>query len=528
MSSALIVLTMVVLSLTLVGASPGAQTHDAHLGDVHFPTSCNADAQRHVDRGMQYQHSFWYRESKAAFDAALTADPSCAIAYWGIALSLMTNPFNPTPPRNLAAGLAAVGLGGQLRAGTALERDLIAAVATFYTGADRLDQRTRTRAYAAAMAEVAARYPNDDEVQIAYALALDMSASPTDKTYVNQLKAAAILEPIVQRRPSHPGAAHYLIHSYDVPALAPRGLAAAERYARVAEAAPHAQHMPSHIFTRVGRWEASITANSAAARLARANREPDDELHASDYLVYALLQQGQDRAAREVLTDMSAVKDANPDRNTGPFALAASAARYAMERGDWASAADLAVRPSKFPYVDAITHFARAVGAARDGHPQAAAPDLATLTRLRDSLRSTNDAYWSEQVDIQLRGASAWVRLAEGAADEALATIRAAAEAEAGTEKNVVTPGPLAPARELYAEMLLACGRAPEALASFETTLDREPNRYRALSGAASAAVAAGDAAMARQYYQRLVALTTSADSDRAEVAAAKQFLAPR
>ncbi len=526
MSSVVIVLMMVVLTSTSAAASPAAQTHGAHLGEVHFQTSCNDDGQRYVDRGLQYQHSFWYRESKAAFEAALTADPSCAIAYWGIALSLMANPFNPTPSRNLAEGLVAVVRGGRLRAGTPMERDLIAAIATFYIDADRVDQATRTKAYAAAMAEVSARYPGDDEVQIAFALALDMSAAPTDKSYANQLKAATILEPIVQRRPTHPGAAHYLIHTYDVPALAPKGLVAAELYARVAEASPHAQHMPSHIFTRVGRWGASITANTAAARLARANREPDDELHASDYLVYALLQQGQDRAAREALTAMSAVEDANPGRNTGPFALAASAARFAIERGDWASAADLPVRPSQFAYVDAITHFARALGAARNGHPEVATADLSTLARLRDSLRATNEVYWSQQVDIQWRGASAWVRLAEGATDEALEGMRAAAEAEASTEKNVVTPGPLAPARELYAEMLLACGRASEALASFETTLEREPNRYRALAGAAAAAAGAGDAATARRYYQQLVTLTTNGDGDRVEIVAAHQFLA--
>ncbi len=381
-----------VLAAAYAAVAASQDTSNQHLGTLHFETSCSQAAQGHFDRGMRYQHSFWYRESQAAFEDALRADPQCAIAYWGIAQSLLSNPFNPTPAGNLAAGLAAVQKGRDVGARTPRENDLLAAIATFYTDYDKLDQRTRAQAYTKAMEAVAARYPGDDEVQIYYALALDMSASPSDKTYVNQLKAAAILEPIFKRQPNHPGAAHYLIHTYDYPALAPKGLDAATRYARIAEAAPHAQHMPSHIFTRVGSWSDSIASNTTAARIAKESKEPDDQLHASDYLVYAYLQLGRDRDARRTIDEMLTVTDYNTGRNAGPFARAASPARYVVERNDWTAAALLQPTESKFAYADAITHFARALGASRSGQPGAATADIARLSELRDQLRAAKDA----------------------------------------------------------------------------------------------------------------------------------------
>jgi hypothetical protein len=516
-------------AMVMIAASaPPAATQTAshqHLGAVHFETSCNDVAQRHFDDGMRYQHSFWYRESKTRFDEALRADAQCAIAYWGIAQSLLANPFNPTPPRNLVEGLAAIQKARQLVAKTPRENELIAAIAAFYTGFDQRDQRTRAQAYATAMEGVARRFPTDEEVQIYYALALNMSASPADKTYASQLKAAAILESIVKRRPDHPGAAHYLIHSYDYPALASKGLDAAVRYARIAEAAPHAQHMPSHIFTRVGYWDESIASNSTAARLAKAGKEPDDELHASDYVVYAYLQLGRDRDARQVIDEMVTVTGYNPDRNTGPFALAASPARYVVERDEWAAAAQLQPRPSKFGYADAMTYFARALGAVRSGRPDAAGADINKLAELRDGLRAAKDTYWAEQVDIQWQVASAWLLHAQGNNEAALTAMRAAADAEDGTEKATVTPGPVAPARELYGALLLERGMAREALAAYEETLAKEPNRYRSIAGAAKAAEALRDKEKATAYYAKLLALTSGSSSDRPELAAAKQFL---
>jgi tetratricopeptide (TPR) repeat protein len=512
--------------LAVLAPLTARQPHSTqHLGDVHFETSCNEAAQSHFDRGMRYQHSFWYRQSKASFDEALRADPNCTIAYWGIAQSLMANPFNPTPPKNLAEGLALIQKATQLGADTERENDLIRAVGVFYADFETLNQRTRAQSYTKAMEAVARRYPNDDEIQIYYALALDMSASPDDKTYANQLKAATILEPIARRQPKHPGVAHYLIHTYDYPALAARGLDAAVRYATIAEAAPHAQHMPSHIFTRVGRWNDSVASNSAAATLARTGNEPDDRLHAMDYLVYAYLQLARDREAREVVVEMGTVTGFNPDRNTGPFALAASAARYAAERGDWTAAARLPSRPSKFAYVDALTHFARALGAVRSGTPEAATVDLERLADLRDRLRAADDTYWAQQVDIQWQVVAAWLLHADGKHDAALTAMRAAADAEDKTEKATVTPGPLLPARELYGELLLERGMASEALAAYEEAMGKEPNRFHSMAGAARAAERLGDRAKAKAYYAKLVAMTDGANADRRELVAARQFL---
>jgi tetratricopeptide (TPR) repeat protein len=483
---------MLVATLTLNGA---AQAHEGaeSLGKVHFETSCTPEAQALFDRAMLYQHSFWYTGSRRAFEEVLKADPNCAIAYWGVAQSLLANPFNPTPSRNLAEADAVVKKAQALGAKTQRENGFIAAIGAFYAGYDTLDQRTRAQAYLAAMEALARRYPQDDEAQIFYALALNIAASPSDKTYANQLKAAAILEPIFLRQPRHPGVAHYLVHTYDYPPIAAKGLDAAKRYAEIAEAAPHAQHMPSHIFTRVGYWKESVASNQAAARIAKDNKEADDQLHASDYMVYAYLQMGQDQKAREVIDEMSKVTGFNPDRNTGPFALAASPARYMVERGDWSGAAALEVRPSKFAYTEAITCFARALGAARSGNPQAAKADIARLAELSEKLRQAKDAYWADQVEIQWQAATAWMLEAEGHHADALKAMNAAADAEDKTEKGTVTPGPIAPARELLGYMLLAQGAPADALAAFEATLKKEPNRLGATSGAAKAAEKAGE-----------------------------------
>ncbi len=511
------------------GIAQSAAAQDAaeqRLGAVHFETSCNETAQRRFDRGMRYQHSFWYRASKDIFEDALKADPDCAIAYWGIATSLLLNPFGVPPAANLAEGLAAIQKGKAIGAKTPREREFIDALGAFYTDYDKIDHRARVQAYLKAMAAVAQHYPQDDEAQIYYALALDVAASPADKTYSNQLKAAAILEDIFKRQPQHPGVAHYLIHSYDYPPIAEKGLDAATRYSKIAPTAPHAQHMPSHIFTRVGHWKESIAANAGSVRAAKADKEYGDQLHGQDYMVYAYLQLAQDKNARAVIDEMAAGTAVNPDLPGASFALAASPARYAMERGDWSGAAALEVRPSKFPHVMAITHFARAVGAARSGKPDAATADIAKLAELRDKLREAKDAYWAEQVDIQWQTANAWLLYAQGKYDAALAAMAAAAAAEDKTEKAPVTPGPIVPARELYGAMLLERGNAKDALAAFEATLKKEPHRLGATLGAAKAAEQLGDAATARQYSAAAVALGETAEPVRPEIAAARAFVA--
>jgi tetratricopeptide (TPR) repeat protein len=505
-----------------------AQSEDDKLGKVHFETSCSAEAQKLFDRGMLYQHSFWYRASQKMFEGALKADPACSTAYWGIALSLLWNPHTVPPVKNLAEGAAAIEKARSIGFKTERERAYVDALAVMYTDYDKIDHRTRVVAYAKQMEGVARRYPDDDEAQIHYALALNTSASPADKTYANQLKGAAILEPIASRQPLHPGVAHYLIHLYDYPSIADKGIEAARRYAKIAPDAPHALHMPSHIFTRVGYWNDSIASNVASARSAKESSDFSEELHAMDYLVYAYLQLGQDDKAKAVVDEMSTVAGFSETFIPGPYAQAASPARYVLERGDWKVAENLTVRPTPLANAQAITYFARALGAARAGHPEAAKPDITKLGELRDKLRQAKDAYWWEQVDIQVRIASAWVLYAEGKKDDGLKAMSDAADAEDRTEKHPVTPGVPKPARELYGEMLLDGGNAKEALAAFEATLKKEPNRLGAFAGAARAAAQLGDAAKAREYFSKVVEQAGSGNGTRTEVADARKYLAGR
>jgi tetratricopeptide (TPR) repeat protein len=516
------------LLLSSVSPTFAEDGDDAQFGTVHFQTSCNEVAQRRFDRAMRYEHSFWYRESKEIFEEALAADPTCAIAYWGIALSLLLNPHTPTPAPNLAPGLAALEKARALGAKTQRERDYIDALFLLYGDYDKTTYGQRTQKYVQAMEALAHRYPDDDEAQIAYALALSVTVAPHDKTYANQLKGAAILEPIFKRQPRHPGVAHYLIHLYDYPTLAEKGLDAARRYAAIAPAAPHALHMPSHIFTRVGSWQESISSNIASARAAKASKEWQDLLHAQDYLVYAYLQRAQDMEARAVLDEMLATKEFNPNVRTGPYSIAESEARYMIELHDWKGAAGLEVRPSKFAYADAVTYFSRALGEARTGALDGARTDIAQLAALREKLRQDKDEYWTEQVDIQWQAATAALLDAEGRHEQALAAMRNAADAEDKTEKSIVTPGAVAPVRELYGAMLLARGQAAEALAQFEAALRTQPNRFNAIAGAAASAQRAGDMTKAREYSEKLVALAGDGGSDRPAVAAARQVLATR
>jgi hypothetical protein len=521
-------LGVTVAALTLSTSQPlrAQDDVDQQLGSVHFKTSCNEVAQRRFDRAMRYQHSYWYINAKEIFDEVIEADPTCAIAYWGIALTLMDNPHNAIPRPNLAPGLAAITRAKEVGAKTERERDYIDALMVMYADYDKIPHVQRMRALRDAQAQVAAKYPDDDEAQIAYAITLNTSADLNDKTYAQQAKGAAILEPMSVRLPKHPGVTHYLIHLYDYPATAQKGLDAANRYAKIAPAAPHAQHMPSHIYTRVGYWKESISSNAASVKAAKAEKSVGNYLHAQDYMVYAYLQLAQDQQARAVIDEMVKETEFKATVAAADYALAASPARYAIERGDWNAASQLSVRPSGLNFAMAISHFARAIGAARSGKPEAASADVQKLAELRDKLREAKDNYWSEIVDIQRQVAVAWVLHAEGKHDEALKAMSAAADAEDKTEKHVVTPGPLAPARELYGFMLLDRNMAKEALAAFEATKAKEPNRFQAYAGAAKAADTLGDKAAARQHYQQLVALTANTETERPEVAAAKKYLA--
>jgi Tfp pilus assembly protein PilF len=526
------------MSLVLGLAIPArAQEHQhpagAKLGTVDFKTSCTPGAQQAFQNALAYLHSFEFGPAISGFADATKADPQCGIAWWGIAVARWTNPFVVTirTPAQVAQGLDAVTRGRQSGAKSDRERDYLEAVSKLYTDGATVDQRTRLLAYEKAMASLAAKYPDDPEATIFWALSLAASALPTDKTYANQLKAGALLEKLFAASPDHPGITHYIIHSYDVPALADRARAAATRYAKIAPDAPHALHMPSHTFTRVGAWQDSIDTNKASAEAARRMKAYAEQLHAMDYMVYAYLQTSQDRAVDALVGDLpgiAAVFDPNAVVGAAPgsagiFALAAMPARRVLERRDWAAAAKLPVATSTVPYTDAMTHFARALGAARTGALADAGASIAALDQIANKLAAAGETYWAGQVRIQHDGATAFLRLAEGKGAEALKLMAETAAREDATDKNAVTPGPLAPARELLGEMLLLTGDPAGALREFQATLKKEPNRFRAMYGAAKAASLSGDRKLAQAHYQALLKMCANADQPgRPELAEAR------
>jgi len=523
-------------------AVPAFAQHETHagaasterLGTVRFETSCSPEVKSDFNRAVALLHSFEFRSAIEAFTGVLARDSRCAIAYWGIALSYWSNPFGGVRSTDaLKQGRAAVEKGRTTGSPTPRERAYIEAAAVLFEQFETVSQRDRILAYERAMRQLAQAHPDDVEASIFYALALNQTALPTDKTYAAQLKAGAMLEPLFAKYPDHPGLAHYIIHAYDHPPLAAKALDAARRYAKIAPSAPHALHMPSHTFTRVGYWADSVATNKASEQTALKQNVMGEALHAMDYQTYAYLQMARDRDARAVLDrlpgvvakfDPTAIGGAAPGM-AGLFAMTAIPARYALERGAWIEAAELPVPSAGTPFTIAMAHYARAIGAARSGRPAAAGPDLQQLAVLRDQLRELKDTYWEEQVDIQRRVAAAWVAFADGRRDEGIRMLREAADAEDATDKSAVTPGPLAPARELLGDMLLEAGRAADALREYEATMAKEPGRFRGASGAARAAEAAGDRARARQYYQRLLQIASGSDGARPELQRARAFL---
>jgi hypothetical protein len=507
----------------------------ARLGKVEFSVECNAAAQQEFNRGMALYHSFAWREATEAFTFVAKTDPTCGMAHWGRAMTLLENPFAwpaSLAPKTLNDSLAALEAARAAGLRSQRERDYVDALAVFLRDHDKLNHRDRLQSFEDAMAKLAARYPEDTEAAIFSALITSANFNPADKTYANQYKAAKALEPLFAAQPNHPGVAHYLIHSYDYPPLAKHGLEAAKRYAEIAPDAPHALHMPSHIFTRLGYWHESIVSNRASAKAAARNQLYT--LHGSDYMVYAHLQLAQDRAAQEVIGQAAQLKIG--DQSFGvAYAMAAMPARYALERGAWQDAAALELRPArgdypweKFPQAEAINAFARGVGAARNGDGAAAKKEHARLIQLRDAAKEAKIGYWVEQIEIQaelLRGLSL---LADGKSAEAIEILKGAARREDATEKHVVTPGPLLPAREILGDVLLEAGKRGEALREYEAVMAKEPNRYRATLGAARAARLAGEAEKARLYFTQLVELGKSADMQRDSLLEARQFLAQK
>lgn len=527
------------LLIALATASGYGQEHEPaggeKLGVVHFATSCNEAAQKEFDRAVALLHSFQFSRAIEGFRTVLDNDPGCGMAYWGIALSQWSNPFAAgiKDRVQLQAGRESARRGVAVGAKTERERAYIAAVGKLYDDFEKTPQSARLAAYRDAMESVAARYPDDHEAQIFYALALSAAEDPTDKTYAARLKAGAILDRLYEQEPDHPGIAHYIIHTYDVPSLAPRALNAARRYSQIAPDAPHALHMPSHTFTRTGDWTESIASNLAAAAAARREGQTAEELHASDYLMYAYLQIGQDKAADRVLTalpeiasrfDKNAVVGGAAGPAAGYFALAAIPARYALERQDWNRAMQLKPRDTPYPYTEAMTWFARGLGAARLGRLPAAHESAETLERIHERLLKAGEDYWAQQVQIQETEVRALAALAEGKKEDAVSQMKSAAELEDGTEKNAVTPGPLAPARELLGEMYLETNQPQAALQEFEVTLHKEPGRFRALYGAARAAQLGGNRAAAAKYFRELLEMCGQADEPgRTEIAQAKK-----
>lgn len=535
------------LAITLGTAASATWTHDDHdmpqgappeqLGEVNFPVSCSAAAQKDFNRAMALFHSFWFDPAKKSFAKVAEQDQECGMAHWGIAIMSMGNPLAwPPNPNALKAGATAMADAQRVGTKSERERDYIAALSTFFKDRETADHRTRTVALEKAMESLAAKYPSDDEAQILYALVLNVTAQPTDKTFANQLKAASILEPLLNKYPKHPGVAHYLIHTYDYAELAEKGLPAARAYARIAPSAPHALHMPSHIFSRVGLWPEMVESNRASYLAAKSELKEAtldigtyDALHAMDYLVFGHLQQAQDKSAKKLLDEVAAIRKVNVENFVAAYAFAAIPARFALERGDWKQAAALQLSPadlawSKFPQAEAILIFARGLGAARLGDVAAARKDMEHLQILKQAMTTAKMDYWAGQTDFQITTINAWIALAEKRDDQAVLLMRAAADAEDASDKHPVTPGNVSPSRELLGEMLMMLDLPAQAFTEFERSLKRDPNRFRGIYGAARAAEAAGNI-KARDNYTKLLALAANHETERPEIAHAKAFL---
>jgi hypothetical protein len=540
------------LLVTLLCQAPPVRAQEPHrhhheqtekLGRVNFTVSCTPEAQKQFNRAVAWLHSFEYEEAEKAFAGVTAADPRCGMGFWGVAMSNYHPLWAPPTASEFQKGARAVEQAKSVGARTRRERDYIAAVELFYKDADRLDHRARADAYGEAMARLARRYPSDNEAGVFYALTLiAKGAAAKDKTYASEKEAARILNRVLAREPEHPGVTHYVIHSYDYPALAHMALPAARGYAKIAPSSAHARHMPSHIFTRLGLWQEAISSNldakAAAEAFAVRNRMQgvwDEQFHAMDYLAYAYLQGAQDRQARGVLEELKRVRKAEPESFKVAYAASAIPARYALERRRWDEAARLSLQQDSlgefpwqsFRWAEAHIHFARAVGAARTGDAASARLEVEKLTAIRQALAEAKGGYdWAKQAEIARQVAAAWLAHAEGRREESLRLMRAAAELDDATEKHPVTPGALLPAREQLGELLLELKQPADALKEFETSFRTTPNRFNGLYGAARAAALAGDRKKAEGYYRQLVELCRHADADRPELAEAKAFLA--
>jgi tetratricopeptide (TPR) repeat protein len=521
------------IALTLIGClavlpAAAQEDHSHHhaeaevLGSVQFPVTCKPEVQPAFNRAMALLHSFGYELARDAFSGVAKQDPACAIAHWGVAMTYYHPIWAPPTPAELAAGRAAAEEAARLGARSEREKGYVAAIGAFYKDADKLDHRARALAYKTAMEKLAATFPDDDEAAIFHSLALLGTAPPTDKTYANQKRAAQILNPLMPEHPNHPGILHYVIHAFDYPELAELALPAARAYSKVAASSPHALHMPSHIFVRLGLWEESIASNLASAAAAKkqvAQTHPGatsfDDLHALDYLEYAYLQLGDDAKARAVLEEVAKASRFDEANFAAGYALVAVPARYALERRDWRTAAALAPPAvempwERFAYAKGITSFASVLGAARLGDLDRARKGLVELETIHAALVKQPPAGpydWSGNVEAMRLAAAGWVAFAEGRKEEAVKLLTSAADKEDAVGKHPVTPGAVLPAREQLGDLLIELGKPQEALAAYEASLANAPKRFNGLAGAARAAELAGEPVRASGFYKELLAL---------------------
>ncbi len=491
-------------ALSIAGFANADDEHHSHpvpekLGSVSFQTSCKPAVKPGFERAIALLHSFAYSASEQAFRDVATQDPDCAMAYWGMAMSHYHPLWAPPSGGELHEAAGEIDKAVAMHGGSPRERQFIGALASYYRDADNATPEVRAQRYATAMAQVARQNRQDAEAQIFYALALIATAPPTDKTHANQKQAVAILEPLYRKQPQHPGLAHYLIHATDSTELAPQGLAAARAYSQIAPSVPHALHMPSHIFTRLGLWDDSIASNRAARAAAHEQGDLGEELHAMDYLMYAFLQRGRYPDAEQLLSDLRTKTNIHASEFKEGYAATAMPVRFAIERRAWDSAIALEPQPNSPPHVAALVYWARALGHTRGEPKEMADADIAKLEDCRRELQAAGNNYWATQVDVLLKEAQAWQARASGNADAAYEGLRAAADEEDAIEKLPVTPGPIVPAREQLAELLLELGSPAESLEEFQAALTNAPRRRGALTGAITASEQVGNTQLAGQ-----------------------------
>jgi tetratricopeptide (TPR) repeat protein len=505
------------------------------LGTVYFPVSCSEPAQRLMERGVALLHHMTYGGARRVFEAASAADPDCGLAYWGQAMTII-HPLWSDPPSetDFKKGQALIKEAKARGKKTERERAYISAVEAYYAEGWNLNETANLSSFEKGWEKVYRQFPKDLEAACFYALAHMATADPKDKTYVKQKRSGAITEAVLAQVPDHPGAHHYTIHAYDYPALAKKALPAARGYGEIAPEVPHALHMPTHIFTRLGFWEESITMNKRSAAAALKHPAGDKISlhypHALDYLAYAYLQRAEDQKAKQVLKTLEAKKGPFQPHVASAYTLAGVPARLALERQEWTDSASLVPRiPSNYPWdrypaMESITHFARALGMARSGNTQTARQELDKLAMLRDRTAKTS-AYWAKQIEILRLSAMAWLVYHEGKQEEALNIMRRAAELESSTEKHPVTPGEVLPSRELLGDMLLELGRPEKALPEYEGALKRSPNRFNSLYGAGLSAELSGDKKKAAVYYNKLLKVADAADTESPRIQNARRFL---